>query len=567
MRIAVIGGGAGGTYVAALLKRARPDWAVTVYERNHGTDTFGFGVVFSEPTLDKLRAEDEQTCAALLARSARWDPIEIRLRDTTIQCGGQGFAALERRTLLELLQAQARAAGVELRFGETIEPERLPEADVVIVADGARSAVRRHFEARFESTIAVGRTRYIWLATSHRFDCLTFLFEENRDGAWAVHAYPFDETKSTFIVETDEGSWRNAGLDIEGEDITQRSIEYCRNVFTKYIGNADLLSNRSVWARFRTVRNQKWHHENLVLLGDAAHTAHFSMGSGTKMALEDALALARALTTHGAPAEAFAAYEKERRMDVHRIQRAAEPSLAWWENFASFMPFDPAVFTFHFLTRNLKVSRQSIEKRDPAIVHGAADVLFPGVADLTRAPLVLESGIRLGGRSANLAPFDGEAALAVAWSDEEVRAARERGAPVVALVVPAKEASHAGERASAVSADIVLVSAARDRFAAALKSARESSRTQIPVGAVLDPQELVDGPSAEPLREARGLAAITLLATQGRSSTSDARAAVLGPIVRRVLGAPVIVPCGAELLETMLLAERADVGLLRPVTS
>lgn len=564
MRVAVIGGGAGGTYAAALLKRARPAWRVTVYERNPPNDTFGFGVVFSEPTLDRLHAEDEATCQALLARSQRWDPIEVRLRGATLKTGGQGFAALGRRVLLDLLREQARAAGVELRFGHEIDAEKLPEADVIIAADGARSAVRRRFEEAFEPTISVGRTRYIWFGSTGRFDSLTFLFEENEHGAWAVHAYPFDDRTSTFIVETDETSWKRAGLDSDKGGDPRRSLEYCTRVFERHLQGGELLSNHSQWARFRTIRTAKWHHDNVVLLGDAAHTVHFSMGSGTKLALEDALALSRALTSAGSVAEAAAAFEKERRPDVHRIQRAAEPSLAWWESFRSFLPFDPEVFTFHFLTRNLRVSRQSIAKRDPSLVEAAAARTFPAEPEPLRAEIALGPGLRLRGRTAVAAPFAQakDAALAIAWSEEEAKAARAAGAPAVALVIRARDAGKAAALRESAGADAVLVHAPIDAIAGALRAAREScASSSAVVGAVLEPREAREEVVAA-LGAGRGLADVVALFTRERSSTADMHAAVLGPIARRGFGAPVIVPSRPDLAETMLLASRADVVLL-----
>ena len=382
MRIACVGGGPAGLYFAELVKRSDPRHEVVVFERNRSGDTFGFGVVFSDPTLAYLELHDVQMHRDLLARAERWVAIEVRLRDRILSCEGQGFSAIGRAQLLRLLSERARAAGVTLNFEsavgddavgsspDVVSPAALDGFDLVVVADGARSNLRDKLKAAFRPAAVTGKTKFIWYGTTQRFSALTFLFEENEHGAFAVHAYPYDSAMSTFLVETDEGSWRRAGLDRldQTEDGEARGIEYCRKLFAKHLGDHALVSNRSRWQSFRTLTTENWHHGRYVLMGDAAHTAHFSVGSGTKMALDDALALSRALAAEADPSAAIAAYEAERRRDVARIQSTAGPSLGWWESFRHLMSFAPEQFAFHFLTRNLRLTRESIMRRDPNFV-------------------------------------------------------------------------------------------------------------------------------------------------------------------------------------------------------
>ena len=368
MRIVCVGAGPGGLHAALLLKRRRPDWDVTVLEQNGPDETFGFGVVFSEPTLARLSSGDPVTYAKLLRIAQQWDPIELRLRGEVIRCSGQGFVGVGRHALLSMLREAASEAGVALRFHARVDPLALPEADVIVVADGSRSAIRRHPAASFEPSVETGRSKFIWFGTTRSFESLTFLFEKSEHGAFAVHAYPFSKEQSTFIVETDDEALRRAGL--EGEDRAEterRSLAYCESLFASHLDGHRVLANKSRWASFRTVRCGSWRAGNIVLLGDAAHTAHFSMGSGTKMALEDALALADALCA--APDDvdaALASYEATRRPEVRKVQQASRPSLFWWESFRHVMDRDLEPFAFHFLTRNLRVTRASLVRRDPA---------------------------------------------------------------------------------------------------------------------------------------------------------------------------------------------------------
>ncbi|GAC1393897.1 MAG: hypothetical protein NVSMB47_02010 [Polyangiales bacterium] len=405
MRIGCLGGGPGGLHFAGLVKLARPDDDVVVIERERADHTFGFGVVFSDPTLATLAEQDPETYADLLAHCRRWDAIEVRLRGEVVRCHGQGFSAIARKELLRLLQGRARKVGVELRFETEVDgpalDRLLAEFDLVVAADGVSSRLRRRWPEQFRPTLVAGASKFIWFGTTQRFMCLTFLFAENEHGAFAVHAYPFDDQTSTFIVETDEASWRAAGLDRSepGAATDLRSMEYCRRLFADQLDGHGLLGNDSRWQTFRTLSNESWRHGKVVLLGDAAHTAHFSVGSGTKMAMEDAIALSRALSTEPTLDAACARYETERRAAVDRIQRTAGPSLQWWESFGHTMHFAPEPFTFHFLTRNLRLGRQSLQRRDPrfvAQVDAWSSRTF-GSKSILDAPLQLR-GLRLGNR-------------------------------------------------------------------------------------------------------------------------------------------------------------------------
>src|SRR5207302_3306408 len=291
MKIAVAGGGPAGLYFAMLAKRADPRHQVTVHERNRPDDTFGFGVVFSEKTMSYLREHDQPTYEEILAGSNAWDPIEVRIHGQVLSCGGIGFWAISRKRLLNILQRGAAAEGVELRFQvDQADPEAVvAEHDLVAAADGVNSVFRNRWPEVFRPSIETGGTVFAWYGAALRYPSLTFLFEENEHGRFCAHIYPYEEDLSTFIVETDPESWRRAGL--ESGD----GLEYFQRLFAKHLEGRALLANNSKWASFRTLRNRTWHWRNCVLMGDAAHTAHFSVGSGTKMAMEDAISLAHAV--------------------------------------------------------------------------------------------------------------------------------------------------------------------------------------------------------------------------------------------------------------------------------
>jgi len=375
-RIACVGGGPGGLFFATLLKQADPSVEVTVFERNRPDDTFGFGVVFSDATLAGIHAADPVLRTALAEYGRHWNDIEVRLKGERIRCGGNGMAAITRRTLLQLLHRRAEEVGVEVRFSHEIpaDPAQLADYDLIVAADGANSRFRDRFADELVPEVEVATAKFIWFGTSYLFDGLTFVHEHGPHGTFAVHGYPISDGVSTFIVETDEESWRRAGLD--AFDTSQppgpsdeKTKQYLEKLFAEQIDGHELLVNNSRWGNFRTRRTRRWHSGNVVLLGDAAHTAHFSVGSGTKMAMEDAIALADSLLAHrdDLPA-ALEAYEAAARPSVQRIQASARPSLSWWEHFGRYHDaFGPTQFAFHFISRS--IGKERIARRDPEFVE------------------------------------------------------------------------------------------------------------------------------------------------------------------------------------------------------
>ena len=383
MRIAVIGGGPGGLFLAALARAGDPTREVTVFERNRSADTFGFGVVFSDATLAGIHDADPVLRTALTEHGVHWDPIEVRLKGERLRCGGNGMAAIERRMLLSLLQRRAIEVGVDVRFETEADPDDLLAAgyDLVVAADGVNSRLRERYADVFDSGVETATAKFIWLGTTYPFSGLTFVHERSESGVFAVHGYPIGNGVSTFIVETDEDSWRAAGLD--GFDVTappgpsdEKSRAYLEELFAEQIEGHPLLVNNSRWGNFRTRRTRRWWHRAggtaIALLGDAAHTAHFSVGSGTKMAMEDAVALVAALDEHGGATQqemdaALAGYEAVRRPQVAKIQDSARPSLSWWEHFGrSHDALPPWQFAYHFFTRSLTDAK--LRRRDAAFV-------------------------------------------------------------------------------------------------------------------------------------------------------------------------------------------------------
>jgi anthraniloyl-CoA monooxygenase len=366
VKVASVGGGPAGLFAALLLKKEDPRHDVTVYERNQLDDTFGFGVVFSDATEAALEHADPEVIGAMAARCHRWDDIEIHYRDETIVSGGHGFSGISRKALLSILSERCRELGVKLCFGREIpDPASLGESDLVIAADGAASAVRERYREHFRPSVDARPNRFVWLGTSKPFPAFTFYFKADAHGLWRVHAYQYEKDRSTFIVEAREETWRAAGLDWADEGET---LAFCERLFAAELAGHRLLSNRSIWRSFPTIRNERWSHRHVVLLGDAAHTAHFSVGSGTKLAMEDGIALAQALRGHAAIPDALAAYEAARRPAVESLQRAAQASLQWFEETERYMDVPPLEFAFTLLTRSLRVTHESLKVRDPSFV-------------------------------------------------------------------------------------------------------------------------------------------------------------------------------------------------------
>ncbi len=364
-----IGGGPGGLYSAILLKKQHPDWLVRLWERNRVDDTFGWGVVFSDLTQTHLRAADAQSYDAITESFATWDAIDVHFKGQLLRSRGHGFCGMSRKKLLKILFDRARELGVELNFEhEVTETSPHQDCDLLIAADGINSRIRKEFAAHFEPSLDVRANRYIWLGTRQNLPAFTFSFRENEHGLFMLHAYQFDADTSTFIVECDPETFAHAELANASE---AQSIAYCEKVFAEELGGHSLMGNRSSWINFVTVKNACWHHENIVLLGDAAHTAHFSIGSGTKLAMEDAIALADAFDGDRDVEEALALYERERRPAVASVQRAAQCSLEWFENARRYMSFEPERFNFSLLTRSMRITHDNLRLRDPELVDSA----------------------------------------------------------------------------------------------------------------------------------------------------------------------------------------------------
>jgi len=364
MKAAVIGGGPAGLFFALLLKRADPEHEIAVYERNRPDDTFGFGVVFSDATEEALAVADAEVAAAMSARCHRWDDIEVHYKGHTLVSKGHRFSGLSRAGLLGILAARCREAGVRLCFErEVADPASLEGADLILAADGVNSAVRERYREHFRPVVDVRPNRFVWLGTTKPFPAFTFYFKSDASGLWRVHAYQYEPDRSTFIVEATEATWRRSGL-AEGDEA--RTIAFCEALFAEELEGHRLLGNRSIWRSFPTIRNGRWSYGNVVLAGDAAHTAHFSVGSGTKLAMEDAVALVDALRNEPSIPDALAAYEAARRPPVESLQRAAQASLQWFEDTERYMDLEPLQFAFTLITRSLRVTHENLKLRDPA---------------------------------------------------------------------------------------------------------------------------------------------------------------------------------------------------------
>jgi anthraniloyl-CoA monooxygenase len=381
MRIVCVGGGPAGLYFALLMKRADPLHEVTVIERNRPYDTFGWGVVFSDQTLGNLKVADQTTYQQILDSFNHWDDIDVHFRGRTIRSGGHGFCGIGRKRLLNILQARCEELDVRLVFQVEIGAQaEFTDADLVIGSDGLNSHIRDQFPQAFRPEIDVGKCRFVWLGTHKLFEAFTFAFEETEHGWFQAHAYQYDHDTSTFIVETPEDVWKKAGLDKMGQP---EAITFCEKLFAKYLDGHPLLSNSAhlrgsaMWIKFPRIVCAEWVHWHtgcgrqtpVVLMGDAAHTAHFSVGSGTKLALEDAIALSRALAGHNDLAAALEAYQQERRVEVLKIQNAARNSTEWFEHVMRYTAMEAEQFTYSLLTRSQRISHENLRLRDKRYVQ------------------------------------------------------------------------------------------------------------------------------------------------------------------------------------------------------
>jgi anthraniloyl-CoA monooxygenase len=366
MRIACIGGGPGGLYFAVLMKKADPRHEIRVVERNRPDDTFGFGVVFSDATMAAVADADSEAYRGIARHLVHWDDIEVHYRGERLTSTGHGFSGMSRHTLLRVLQEQACAAGVEMHFERDVTSlDTFRDADLVIAADGLNSTVRRLLGDRVTTMIDLRPNRFVWLGTTKPFPAFTFYFKSNDHGLWRVHAYQYGPDRSTFIVECSEATWMAAGMDRADQEQTAAFLE---DLFAEELEGHRLITNRSIWRQFPTIRTEPWWSGNVVLLGDAAHTAHFSVGSGTRMAMEDAVALRDCLMQFDRASEALSAYEARRRPQVESLQRAAQASLQWFEDTERYLSLEPIQFAFSLLTRSLRITHEDLRARDPAFL-------------------------------------------------------------------------------------------------------------------------------------------------------------------------------------------------------
>jgi anthraniloyl-CoA monooxygenase len=373
LKIVCIGGGPAGLYLAISMKLRDPAHDVLVVERNRPDDTFGWGVVFSNETLENLWKNDAKSAAAIEGAFQHWDDIDVHFKGHVVRSGGHGFAGIARKRLLGILQERARSLGVDLRFETEVEDAgAYPDADLIVAADGANSRIRSRHAAAFQPSIELRQNKYVWLGTEKAFEAFTFIFEETEHGWIWAHAYRFDADTSTFIVECDEATWRALGFDRMSQ---ADGIAACEMLFERHLDGHRLMSNAahlrgSAWLSFPRVACERWHHGNLVLLGDAAHTAHFSVGSGTKLALEDAIGLADALHAEHDLERALEAYHETRRIEVLKLQSAARNSTEWFEAVPRYAHFEPMQFAYALLTRSQRVSHENLRLRDRTWLEG-----------------------------------------------------------------------------------------------------------------------------------------------------------------------------------------------------
>lgn len=364
MRIVIIGGGPAGLYFALLMKKLDPRHQITIFERDGPNDTFGWGIVFSDQTFAYLAASDNESFARIQASCQVWDNVDVVHRGQKVSVRGNYFSGIGRLAFLNVLQQRAAELGVDIRFHSGItNPEEAGEYDLLVGADGANSVTRKTYAESFQPTVELRKNKYIWLGTHRLFNGLTLTFRENEDGLFIAHSYKFNETTSTFIVECDEETWNSSRL---GEKSDSDTCEYLARVFKDDLDGNPLMANGFVkWLNFPLVKNANWSHDNIVLLGDALHTAHFSIGSGTKLALEDSIALSECFRSFSDVGDALKTFEEVRRPVIEKYQQAAYSSLLWFENAKRDMHLDPIPLAYKLMTRSRRIDQENLRERDP----------------------------------------------------------------------------------------------------------------------------------------------------------------------------------------------------------
>ncbi len=367
MRIAVVGGGPGGLYFAYLWKRRHPAAQVELFEQNAADATFGFGVVFSEQALDFLREDDAETVAAIAPQMESWANITLNIGGERIEVDGIGFSAIGRLALLRLLQRRAEDAGVVCRYETPVQTlDQLKEFDLIVAADGLNSIIRRSFEGDFGASISYANNKFAWYGTRKRFETLSQTFVETAHGSFTAHHYRYAPDMSTFLVECNRATWLRAGF---ADKTIEQSAALCERVFADALGGERLISNKSVWRNFPWLWNERWSFRNMVLIGDALHTAHFSIGSGTRLAIEDAIALTKALEAAPDDIEtALQTYEAARKPIVTKLVAAARASGDWYENFPEHMKLKPLNFAYSYITRSGRIDPSRLKAMSPAFM-------------------------------------------------------------------------------------------------------------------------------------------------------------------------------------------------------
>jgi 2-polyprenyl-6-methoxyphenol hydroxylase-like FAD-dependent oxidoreductase len=365
VRIAVIGGGPGGLYFSTFWKKRHPDAEVDLFEQNPADATWGFGVVFSEQALDFLRADDPDTVDAISPRMESWKNITLNLHGESVEIDGVGFSAIGRLDLLKILQTRAASVGVTLHFDTQASLEQLTNYDLIVAADGLNSMVRRAFEGDFGTSLSYSGNKFAWYGATKRFETLSQTFVATDRGSFNAHHYRYSSGMSTFLVECDRATWDHYGFAYKDAD---QSKAICEELFAEALGGGMLISNKSVWRNFPWVWNERWFFKNMVLIGDALHSAHFSIGSGTRLAIEDAIALAKALETEAHIATALARYEADRKPIVKKLVTAARTSADWYANFAEHMKLDLMDFGYSYITRSGRIDDARLRAMAPAFM-------------------------------------------------------------------------------------------------------------------------------------------------------------------------------------------------------